>query len=462
MKITVFSGSPKGEHSVTLQYLEYIKKRFPAHEYTVFHTGRDIQKIENDAELFQAILDAVRSSDGMLWCFPVFYLCVPSPLNRFIELIFERGQKEAFHGKYSSAITTSGHFFDHVAHNYVQAVSEDLGMQYLKGFSAEMQDLLKPEIRENLDNFAERFFRTAVEKQPAERVFEPLKADIPEYKPEEIAPSVKSGKWKVVLVTDATEADVNLNRMTNSFIVSLSNPVEVINLHRIRMKGGCLSCYQCGIENVCVYDDDIGSIYREKLMKADAIVYAAGIRDRFFSSRMKMFWDRSFFLGHTPPLMGKQVSWIISGPLRQIPNLRQMIEGLMENCPMNLVGIVSDEYPDSGEITGLLENLGREILLAVENKTRRQPSFFGVGGHLLFRDLIYRGSYLFRADDRFYRKHGLYDYPQNNLGERLTSILLWNLTSIPAIRRKFFQGAFEKMLEPYKKLLKDVGPRQGC
>lgn len=461
MKITVLSGSPKGEQSVTLQYLEYIRKRFPAHGYTVFHAGRDVNRMEKDSGYLQSVLEEVRSSDAVLWCFPVFFLCVPANLKRFVEIVFESGRKDCFQGKYSSAITTSGRFFDHVAHSYIQAVSEDLGMRHVRGFSAEMQDLLKPDSRENLDNFAERFFRTAAEGRPVERVFEPLNPGtvLPEYLPEKLSPPGAGGSRKIVLVTDAAEKDLNLKRMTDSFLAALPNPVEVVNLNEIRMKGGCLSCYRCGTDNVCSYDDDVMGIYRGKILKADAIVYASGIRDRFFSSRMKMFWDRSFFLGHCPPLMGKQTAWIISGPLRQIPSLRQMIEGLMENCPMNLVGMVTDEQPDSSSLTALLENLGRELLEAIEGKVRVQPTFYGLSGHLIFRELIYRTSFLFRSDDRYYRRQGLYDFPNMNLKERLNGMLLWNITSIPAVRRKFFQEAAENMLKPYRKLLGEVGPR---
>ncbi len=32
MKITVLSGSPKGDDSVTLQYVRYMEKTFPAHD----------------------------------------------------------------------------------------------------------------------------------------------------------------------------------------------------------------------------------------------------------------------------------------------------------------------------------------------------------------------------------------------------------------------------------------------
>ena len=33
MKIAVLNGSPKGEISVTVQYIKFIQKKFPGHEF---------------------------------------------------------------------------------------------------------------------------------------------------------------------------------------------------------------------------------------------------------------------------------------------------------------------------------------------------------------------------------------------------------------------------------------------
>lgn len=96
MKIAVLNGSPKGDLSVTLQYVHFIQKKFPQHEWKVCHIGSRIKKIEKDRKVFQEIIDEVRSSDGVLWAFPLYYLLVPSQYKRFIELIWEREVAEAF------------------------------------------------------------------------------------------------------------------------------------------------------------------------------------------------------------------------------------------------------------------------------------------------------------------------------------------------------------------------------
>src|SRR5271157_3210807 len=154
MKIVVLNGSPKGDVSVTMQYVSYIRKKFPEHSFEIINIAQDIRKIEKDTAVFNAVLDRIRSTDIVLWAFPLYYLLVCSQYKRFIELIFERNTQDAFAGKYAASLSTSIHFFDQTAHAYIHAVSDDLDMRYLGFYSAEMRDLLKEEERKRLETFA--------------------------------------------------------------------------------------------------------------------------------------------------------------------------------------------------------------------------------------------------------------------------------------------------------------------
>ena len=135
MKIAVLNGSPKGNISVTMQYVHYIQKKFPQHELKIFNISQEIRKIERDEKAFQGIIDEVRLSDGVLWAFPLYYLHVPSQYKRFIELISERGVQDAFKGKYAASLSTSINFYDHTAHNYMNSICDDLDMSYAGSFS---------------------------------------------------------------------------------------------------------------------------------------------------------------------------------------------------------------------------------------------------------------------------------------------------------------------------------------
>ena len=217
MKIVILNGSPKGEYSNTIHYVKYIMKHRPGHEYDIIEVGRDIKKIEKDAGIFDAIIGKIKDADGILWSFPLYHYSVPSQLMRFIELVSERKSEGAFHDKYATALTTSVHFYDHLAHHYVHAVSEDLGMKYVEGFSAEMDDIMKPEWRQQMLLFFDHFTAMIEGHAPVEKKYAPISAETKEYVPGEVKSPVSIGDKKVVLITDARKEDVNLGRMVEVF-----------------------------------------------------------------------------------------------------------------------------------------------------------------------------------------------------------------------------------------------------
>lgn len=94
MKIAVLNGSPKGDVSVTMQYVNYLQKEFTHHDFVIHNTAQRIRKLEKDGKAFQEVMDDVKSADIVLWAFPLYYCLVCSQYKRFIELIFERGARE--------------------------------------------------------------------------------------------------------------------------------------------------------------------------------------------------------------------------------------------------------------------------------------------------------------------------------------------------------------------------------
>jgi multimeric flavodoxin WrbA len=115
MNITVLNGSPKGDLSVTLQYIRFIEKKFPMHKFNYINIAQRIGKIENDKELFDSIINDIKNSDVIFWGAPLYVCLVSSQYKRFIELIYERGVADSFAGKYGAVITTSIHFLDNTA-----------------------------------------------------------------------------------------------------------------------------------------------------------------------------------------------------------------------------------------------------------------------------------------------------------------------------------------------------------
>ncbi|MBN2463299.1 MAG: NAD(P)H-dependent oxidoreductase [Dehalococcoidia bacterium] len=455
MKITVLSGSPKGELSVTLQYVKFIQRKFPKHELKIVHVSHDINKIEKDEKIFGKIIDEIKSSDGVLWAFPLYVLLVPSQYKRFIELIWERGAQTAFKNKYAAALTTSINFYDHTAHNYMRAICDDLDMRFVDSFSAEMDDLFMEGGRARLLAFAKNFFEVVYNKLPAVKIFAPLAYTKFCYTPGKAKGKVDTGGKRIVVLTDVQDEQSNLAKMVGRFKGTFSQDIEVYNLHDVNIKGGCLGCLQCGFENVCVYQgqDDFVDFFNIRLRDADITVFAGAIKDRYLSSRWKMYFDRSFFNGHIPVLMGKQMGFIISGPLSQIPNLRQIFEAEAEMSQANLADIITDECEDSSRLDALLHNFASKCVRLSAEGYIRPHTFLGVGGHKIFRDFIWaKARFPFLSDFKFYRKHGMFDFPQKDKRHLKYGKEMIDLIKTPEMREMVRKMIKTEMVKSYQRI----------
>jgi len=454
MKIIVLNGSPKGKASVTMQYINYIQKKFPQHELKILDIAQKIKRIEKDENTFQDILEEIKSADGVLWAYPLYVFLVASQYKRFIELIFEKKAGQIFKDKYSALLSTSINFFDHTARNYMNGICDDLGMKLVDSFSANMTDLLKREEKDKLLFFAKSFFSSIENEESTSRTFAPVNRLETVYSPEEMKPEIDTDGKKVLLLTDARSGEINLNQMIKRFKGSFIQDIKVINLNDIDIKGGCLGCIHCGIDNECVYEGKDGFIdfYNSKIKTADILIFAGTIKDRYLSSRWKLFFDRSFFNTHQPVLSGKQIGFIISGPLRQIPNTRQILESFVEWQQANNIGFVTDEYEDSVKVDNLIKELAKRSIVLAGKKYIKPQTFLGVGGRKIFRDDIWgKLRFVFQADHKYYKKTGFYDFPQNDFKTRATNLLMTLLTRIPKFKKGFQKDLKDLTVEPYRK-----------
>jgi hypothetical protein len=356
----------------------------------------------------------------------------------------------------AASLSTSIHFFDQTAHAYIHAVSDDLGMKYLGFYSAEMMDLLQDGERTCLEKFASLLIHAVQETVPVQRENAPLVWPAHRYVPGTQQKGRTPGTKKIVILTDDDGSSPNLTAMTDRLKKNFSGSVEMINLHNIDIRGGCLGCCQCAYDNTCVYTDGYVDFYKNKLVPADIIIMAGSVHDRYLSSTWKQFFDRSFFKGHTPGLTGKQVGFVIAGPLHQIPNLKVVLTAWADNGGCH-AQFVTDEVPGSGELDALLDAMAARLMQAAETGYIPPHTFYAVGGHKIFRDSIYGGmKFVFQADYRYYTEHGLFDFPQPDLKTRLFNAILVPLTRIPGFRKKVFADMKHHMVEPFGPVLRDA------
>ncbi len=456
MKIAVLNGSPKGQISVTMQYVRFLQTKFPQAQFQIYDVAQKINKLQKDKDEFQNLIREIKSSQAVLWAFPLYFFLASSQYKRFIELIFERKAQSAFRKKPAAVLTTSINFFDHTAHNYMNAICDDLGMKYFGSYSAEMNDMIKASERKRLEAFGGLFILAVQNNEPAIKNYQPVIARKVAFKPGRTKPINTAGK-KVLIIADEMDKKSNLGKMAEYLRASFSPAADLVQLKDIDIKGGCLGCMQCGIDNVCVYEGKDGFVdfFINKVMAADILFFAGPIRDRYLSSSWKRFFDRSFFKGHTPVLKDKQIGFIISGPLNQISNLREMMTAYVEIQRANLIGFISDDMGTSEEIKIALQTAAFRAAGYSQKNYIKAPTFYKVGGAKIFRDAVYsRLRPVFQADHRYYKQHGFYDFPQKNYKWRMINSTLMLLLKIPRVRKEFLKRMKVEMTRHFDKFVK--------
>jgi multimeric flavodoxin WrbA len=366
--------------------------------------------------------------------------------------------EDVFENKYAAVMTTSIHFYDHTAHNYMRAVCEDLNMKYVDAISLDIIDMMEEERRREMIVFAEGFFKAIREQAATSRLFDPLTFRDFAYQPTEPKTRIDTRGKKVLVLTDTYDSNSNLGKMIARFKQSFADEIDVINLNDVDIRGACLGCMRCGYDYTCAYKDGFADFYNQRVRTADIIVFAGTVKGRYLSSMWKTFYDRAYFWNHTPSLAGKQLGYIISGPLRQNPNLIQILEASSTaRQHANHVDIITDEGGNSAEIDALLQSFAQCLVSFAEKGYVRPQNFLGVGGHKVFRDNIWgRLRPLWQADYRYFKKHRLFDFPQKDYKTRVLTPILMLLTWIPGVRKKYYANVKDFPSGRLKKLIERV------
>ena len=445
MNILVLNGSPKGDYSITLQTVRYIQKKFPGHTFEVLHVGQKIKALEKD---FSPALEAIAKAEVLLFSYPVYTFIAPCQLHRFIELMKEHSAQVT--GKIATQITTSKHFYDVTAHRYIQDNVQEMGMHFIRGLSADMEDLTTKKGQQEAENFWKHFC-WSVEQGYFEPCF-PCSAPVSDNivtVPEE---NFQGKSGDVVIVTDAAPEDTQLQAMISRFRSQLPYATRIVNLREYPFKGGCLGCFRCAVDGKCVYKDGFDDYLRNHIQTADAIVYAFTIRDHSMGSLFKMYDDRQFCNGHRTVTIGMPVGYLIRGSYSRETNLQMILEGRAQVGGNILAGIATDETdPDAA-----IDRLSASLAYALENRNTGPQNFLGVGGMKIFRDLIYQMRGMMRADHKFFKSHGQYDFPQKKWPMSLAMYLVGEMIANPKLRSKIGNQMNEGMLAPYKKVLDEL------
>lgn len=447
MKIAVVSGSPKGKNSITLQSVRYLAKQFPNVQFEIHHVGQQIKQLEND-EKMSLLMEKLIESHLILWVYPVYTFLAPYQLHRFIELLKAHPRAAELTGKWSSQLTTSKHFYDYTAHRYVEENAADMGLKVIRGLSADMDDLLSLKGQKELKGFWQFVqFEMGMEK-PREKDNTKNQSQM-----KLNVSKLKIRQFDTVIVTSAEENDHELLAMIETFKSVYESPTRVVNIRELRIDGGCLGCFNCATDGKCIYKDGFDHILREQIQSASAIVYAATIKDHSLGSRFKLYDDRQFCNGHRTVNMGMPVAYILNGNYEKESNLKLVIEGRSEVGHQFLVGIATNESQDDEVTRAAIVKIAKTMNYALEHKMLLPQNFLGIGGMKIFRDLIYIMKGLMKADHRFYKAKGFYDFPQKKIGMRLKMQLIGGLMSLPSVKKKMKSQMNQAIIKPYQKVI---------
>ena len=444
MRILVLNGSPKGSYSITLQTVNYLQAKYPAHTFEVLHVGQRIKQFEKD---FAPAGEALERADLLLFSYPVYTFIAPCQLHRFIELVKEHGIDLT--GKYATQLSTSKHFYDVTAHRYIQDNCGDLGLKYIRGLSADMDDLLKEKGQKEAEAFFD-YVLWSVENDSFEGVSAISTAS--KHCPVTVPALEGEKQGDVVIVTDCEEDNHQLQSMINRFRAVLPRKTRVVNIREYPLKGGCLGCFNCAITGKCIYKDNFDEFLRGEIQTAQSIVYAFTVKDHSMGARFKMYDDRNFCNGHRTVTIGMPVGYLVSGNLSEEVNLQTIMEARAQVGSNFLAGIATDEENTDARI----DDLARRLCYALENKYVPPQNFYGIGGMKVFRDLIWLMQGMMRADHKFYKSHGQYDFPQKQWPTMLKMYAVGALLANPKIKAKMGNAMNEGMIAPYKKVLEKL------
>lgn len=444
MKILILNGSPKGKYSITLQTLKYLELKFPEHTFEVIHVGQQINKLMKD---MSSVIESINDADLIIFSYPVYTFIAPYQMHKFIELL--KQQDIDLSNKFATQISTSKHFYDMTAHQYIEDNIYDLKMKYIKGLSADMDDLTSQKgQREAIDFF--NYVIWSIENNIYEVCQKTYTSPI--HNPATIPTPISKRDGDVVIITDCDKEDTHLQNMIARFQAVLPIKSRIVNILDYPFMGGCLGCFNCAVNGKCIYKDNFDEYLRNDIQKADAIVYAFSIKDHSMGSRFKLYDDRQFCNGHRTVTIGMPVGYIVSGNLNEENNLKTIIEARAQVGSNNLCSIATDEDNTDASIDKLVKTLDYALL----NKYVPPQNFYGIGGMKVFRDLIWLMQGMMRADHKFYKAHKQYDFPQKKWPQMLAMYLVGELIAHDNIKAKIGNKMNEGMIMPYKKVLENA------
>lgn len=447
MKVVVINGSPKGKMSITYHHVLFIEKHFKDCDFDFIHIGLLYKKL-NQESYIESVIKSIKDADCVMFIYPVYTFSIPYQLMLFMEELYK--YKGAFDNIYAFQLSTSKHFYDITAYDYMQIVLEDLGFIHLKGHMADMNDLLDDQGRKKLVSSFSSGIHTIKNKRRLQKKYHLIERSTFDYH-HHMQGTKEKKPGQVLIIYNGKDYTATLKNMIDAFENYCSYQVHRLDFSNIENMGGCIGCIKCAFTAHCVYKDDFETMHRNRISTADVLIYASDIRHHWMHSDFKYLHDRAFYNGHRMEMKGKAIGYLLTGSLAGEP-LNQVIEARAGVGHMHLLGMVTNEEE---YIDDYLKNLASDLDYYMENRPITGDNFYGVGGSKIFRDLVYEMRGIMIHDHRYYKKEKLYDFPKKAFIKNFFLSLSIRLMNHPKWNGKYINRLNETILKRYKDAIEE-------
>lgn len=405
MKILVLSGSPKGEDSVTLQYMYYLQKYYKEDSFDIAIVG--------DGKYTDDLTDRIKNADLIIYTSSIFHFSVHQQTLVFLDSLEKH--KDILKDKPFTYFTTSVMIMEFTAHTVMKSAIERFGARYIRSLSLFDDALFKLEGQTDLVNWF-RYVKSVVNNT--------------------VDFDFKDRHFSIIML-DATDGS---NDKLNNAMTEIAKHYRALGIEEIKTVElrnynilPCISCGACYTELKCFHKDDFLKVIDEVYASADIIFTVSEQKYGQLSPVYKAWLDRHVQYGrHAYPhgfILDRiaeekrgayQSRWTMHGHIidskDNCPHIDSIYYDIHSNSYMNFLSDAYIGYYDVSEngfnryqssLKNYLENFDR----ALDSELRPTIDFYKEGIWDRFRRVAWNIQKNTPKDYEHYKREGAYELP---------------------------------------------------